>query len=105
MNWHALTVVGALLANPLNFANQPSQDIASLVFQAPFAYAPTCTIPAGETTATCKSGARWTEILKIRKPGQGDLVCGTIETRVGEDWIVFEARLYCVRSRAQGGTR
>lgn len=111
MNWRALTVAGALLANPLNWANHPSQDIASLVSQAPFSFSltadqsPLCTIPAGETTATCKPNARWTEILKIWKPGQGDLVCGIVETKVGDDWLVFEGRLFCVRGRAQGGTR
>lgn len=64
-----------------------------------------CSFSAGKTIPTCGKNARWTEVIRVTKQGEGDLVCGLIETRVGDDWFVSEARMYCVRGRAQGGKR
>lgn len=101
MNFAAWT----LMALTAQQAIAPVKKDATLTFTAPLANEPTCTIPAGETTAICKPGARWTELIRVWRTGQGDLVCGMFETKIGDDWVVFEARLYCVRGRAQGGKR
>lgn len=101
MNWHIWLLVGAMLQGPtISYSN-------TLVTATALTLPPeqSCTFKNGETVPVCTGGARWTEIIKILKVGQQDLVCGVVEQKYGNDWVVFESRLFCFRGRAQVATR
>lgn len=67
---------------------------------------PYCSLPVGTSDWECTEGAKITEVIRITRPGEPDLVCELLEVkgttggiefgRAGE-WAVYENRMFCRR--------
>lgn len=99
MNFAAWVFISALLDLP-----QATTTTTTLAYPSWYS-TPACVMHTGETIPECDPGARWTEFIAVTKPGEGKVVCGLLETKRGDDWVIFENRLFCFRGRAHGGTR